>query len=71
MTTAETAAPKSFNLKRFLADQLRNIAPVFTLVALVIFFSFASDVLPDARQYAEHRAASCRSPASSRWASPM
>ena len=43
MSTAETSAPKSFNLKRFLGDQLRNIAPVFTLVALVIFFSFASD----------------------------
>ena len=42
MTTAETAAPKSFSMKRFLADQLRNIAPVFTLVALVVFFSFAS-----------------------------
>ena len=42
MSTAETATPRSFNLKRFLADQLRNIAPVFTLVALVVFFSFAS-----------------------------
>ena len=42
MSTAETATPRSFNLKRFLADQLRNIAPVFTLVALVAFFSFAS-----------------------------
>ena len=29
-------------MKRFLAEQLRNIAPVFTLVALVVFFSFAS-----------------------------
>ncbi len=29
-------------VKRFLTDQLRNIAPVFTLVALVAFFSFAS-----------------------------
>ena len=42
MSTAETVAPKSFNFKRFMADQLRNIAPVFTLIALVIFFSFAS-----------------------------
>ena len=42
MTTAETAAPKSFSTKRFLAEQLRNIAPVFTLVALVVFFTFAS-----------------------------
>ena len=29
-------------LKGFLTDQLRNIAPVFTLLALVMFFSFAS-----------------------------
>ena len=43
MTTADTAAPRRFNFKRFMADQLRNIAPVFTLVALVVFFSFASD----------------------------
>ncbi len=43
MSTAETVAPRSFNIKRFLADQLRNIAPVFTLIALVIFFSFASE----------------------------
>ena len=43
MSTAETAAPRSFNVKRFLADQLRNIAPVFTLIALVVFFSFASN----------------------------
>ncbi len=43
MSTAEVVARPKFNLKRFLADQLRNIAPVFTLVALVIFFSFASN----------------------------
>ena len=29
-------------LKSFLKDQLRNIAPVFTLLALVIFFAVAS-----------------------------
>ena len=29
-------------LRSFLTDQLRNIAPVFTLLALVAFFSFAS-----------------------------
>jgi ribose transport system permease protein len=29
-------------LKGFVADQLRNIAPVFTLLALILFFSFAS-----------------------------
>ena len=28
-----------FELKRFLAEQMRNIAPVFTLIVLVIFFS--------------------------------
>jgi ribose transport system permease protein len=33
---------KSSGLKGFLTDQMRNIAPVFTLLALVIFFSVAS-----------------------------
>ncbi len=42
MSQTETAAAKGFNARNFLADQLRNIAPVFTLVALVIFFSVAS-----------------------------
>jgi ribose transport system permease protein len=42
MTTGEAAAPGSVRLKRFLADQLRNIAPVFTLLALVVFFAIAS-----------------------------
>jgi ribose transport system permease protein len=42
MTTGEAAAPGSERLKRFLADQLRNIAPVFTLLALIVFFSIAS-----------------------------
>jgi ribose transport system permease protein len=42
MTTGEVAAPASGRLKRFLADQLRNIAPVFTLLALVVFFAIAS-----------------------------
>src|SRR5262245_53179943 len=37
--TVTTEAPRPFELKRFLAEQTRNIAPVFTLVALVIFFS--------------------------------
>jgi ribose transport system permease protein len=36
-TDVETARP--FELKRFLAEQMRNIAPVFTLIVLVIFFS--------------------------------
>ena len=38
--TTETVETGGF--KRFLTDQLRNIAPVFTLIALVGFFSFAS-----------------------------
>lgn len=42
MTTGEVAAPASGRVKRFLADQLRNIAPVFTLLALIIFFTIAS-----------------------------
>jgi ribose transport system permease protein len=42
MSTADSATQRSFNAKRFLADQMRNIAPVFTLIALVVFFSFAS-----------------------------
>jgi len=42
MTTGEAAAPGSGRMKRFLADQLRNIAPVFTLLALVVFFAIAS-----------------------------
>ncbi|HEV7252746.1 MAG TPA: ABC transporter permease [Mesorhizobium sp.] len=39
MTIAAESSPRAFDLKRFLAEQMRNIAPVFTLVALVIFFS--------------------------------
>jgi ribose transport system permease protein len=42
MSHSETAPAGGFNFRGFLADQLRNIAPVFTLVALVIFFGFAS-----------------------------
>jgi ribose transport system permease protein len=40
--TADT--PRSGGLKRFLADQMRNIAPVFTLIALIIFFAIQSPV---------------------------
>ena len=36
-TATDTARP--FALKRFLAEQMRNIAPVFTLIVLVIFFA--------------------------------
>jgi ribose transport system permease protein len=42
MTTTENSARQGGGVRRFLADQLRNIAPVFTLVVLVAFFSFAS-----------------------------
>ncbi|MBS3648158.1 ABC transporter permease [Pseudaminobacter sp. 19-2017] len=35
--TTETARPFTFG--RFMAEQMRNIAPVFTLIVLVIFFS--------------------------------
>jgi ribose transport system permease protein len=31
-------------LKRFLAEQMRNIAPVFTLIVLIVFFSVQSPV---------------------------
>jgi len=34
--------PRAGAFRAFLSDQLRNIAPVFTLLALVLFFSFAS-----------------------------
>jgi ribose transport system permease protein len=37
--TIATETPRPFELKRFLAEQMRNIAPVFTLIVLVIFFS--------------------------------
>ncbi len=37
-----TVKPQAGGLRFFLADQLRNIAPVFTLLVLVIFFSIAS-----------------------------
>ncbi|MEQ1941269.1 ABC transporter permease [Mesorhizobium sp. VNQ89] len=39
MTVTTEAARRPFNLKRFLAEQMRNIAPVFTLIVLVIFFA--------------------------------
>jgi len=44
VTPSSSAAPglASGGVRNFLADQLRNIAPVFTLIALVAFFSVAS-----------------------------
>ena len=37
-----TDIQKPGSMKSFLKDQLRNIAPVFTLIALVTFFTIAS-----------------------------
>ena len=42
MSSGESTAAPGFSLKHFLRDQLRNIAPVFTLLALVVFFTVAS-----------------------------
>lgn len=42
MTTSVENIPGKSKLRSFLTEQLRNIAPVFTLLALVIFFSIAS-----------------------------
>jgi len=42
MSSVEGAPSKQGQVKRFLAEQLRNIAPVITLIVLVIFFSIAS-----------------------------
>jgi len=39
---ADVAASRGFRLGDFLRDQLRNIAPFITLIALVAFFSIAS-----------------------------
>ena len=39
---ADTSTAGKAGLRRVFTDQLRNIAPVFTLVALVAFFSVAS-----------------------------
>ncbi|MFT3989200.1 ABC transporter permease [Aestuariivirga sp.] len=41
MTSIDTSAPRS-SIGHFLKDQLRNIAPVFTLLALIAFFTIAS-----------------------------
>ena len=37
-----TADQPQSRLRRLLTEQLRNIAPVFTLLALIVFFSVAS-----------------------------
>ena len=42
MTETTTPGPKPFDLGYFLRSQLRNIAPLITLIALFVFFSLAS-----------------------------
>jgi ribose transport system permease protein len=42
MQSAEAGSTRAFRLGDFLRDQLRNIAPFITLIALVAFFSIAS-----------------------------
>ena len=42
MQSAEVGSTRAFRLSDFLRDQLRNIAPFFTLIVLVGFFSIAS-----------------------------
>ena len=42
MSIDGTVKPAGGGLRRVLADQLRNIAPVFTLLVLLVFFSIAS-----------------------------
>ena len=42
MQSAEVGSTRAFRLGDFLRDQLRNIAPFITLIALVAFFSIAS-----------------------------
>ncbi|MBP7241894.1 ABC transporter permease [Amaricoccus sp.] len=42
MTSTDDIGRQDGGVRRFLADQLRNIAPVFTLLVLVAFFAFAS-----------------------------
>ncbi len=42
--TSSVDMPAKGGVKRFLADQMRNIAPVFTLIALIVFFATQSPV---------------------------
>jgi ribose transport system permease protein len=42
MTLADTQKPTTGWVKRMLTEQLRNVAPVITLFALIVFFSIAS-----------------------------
>ena len=42
MTDAAKPAGKPFDLAHFLRSQLRNIAPLITLISLFLFFSIAS-----------------------------
>jgi ribose transport system permease protein len=42
LASTESPRPGASGLRRFLVDQMRNIAPVFTLMVLLLFFSLAS-----------------------------
>ncbi len=42
MESTDGQRPRTNRWRRLLADQLRNVAPVFTLLVLVVFFSIAS-----------------------------
>ena len=42
MDSTDATTPRRGGLRSFLADQMRNIAPVFTLLVLAVFFSAAS-----------------------------
>lgn len=44
MTDVIESTKSAGGLKRFLAEQMRNIAPVFTLLVLILFFSVQSTV---------------------------
>ena len=44
MTLADSTKSQKTSLKQFLSDQMRNIAPIFTLIILVLFFAVQSPV---------------------------
>jgi ribose transport system permease protein len=44
MTLADSTKSQKPSLKQFLSDQMRNIAPIFTLIILVLFFAVQSPV---------------------------
>ena len=44
MTLADSTKSQKSSLKQLLSDQMRNIAPIFTLIILVLFFAVQSPV---------------------------